>query len=882
MQMYPNKYHIEQLGFFHFDNTRIKPMWPIHRTNTINTPQGSKLDDNDRWGAQSFHPTVARVNPDIVWGYGDMWHFLPVLTSPYRNTYRACIYYTIDGQPYYGQLYPDGSTEWGKNLTKADRLVVLSHFGRETLKASCPELKDKDIDVLYYALDTNLYRQRTPEFLQKVKEHLLPKIIANDGFICGWVGRNQFRKQNYKLWEVLHYIVYGDYIQCNDCGRVSIKEWNHAARRTKDPKKYPGELDKLTLYDHNYDYTYCWHCKSSKIRSGTPNPRFYMWLHMPKNDPGYNCEMHERMWNVSDHTLYSSGVNNTGGVPKEDLINLIQTWDCMFYPSGGEGFGCPCQPFDTLVNTTNGVKMLGEISENDSVFTHTGRVKKVTGSTRSQFSGSFIGVKPMFNNKEEFTPNHPVLILKNGLDTGSEVWLRADNIQVGDYLVYPKIKTNRLPKVLDLVDTIPGLVIDGDKVYYPMSFYTDSKYSYNSISKKLGVSITSVYRVVNGISKGRLKPETESKITALLEEVQYKKPEHLVCDRYQNLDEDLMDFFGLYLSEGSICSGGNAIDIAGHISEFRRQELCSRIASRFSAKLLIRTRGNGTSCIISSKILSTLCKNLFGVYSHQKNIPYWFLNVDTLRYLIRGYFDGDGSYNRNSFSASSVSRNILEFIRLALSSYSIYSGVVSEPRLRGKGEYIGHTLKIPNSFNTKFLDLIAIPWNQNSYTKTSRRHESKIVETEDNFYVPVKEVSVRSYSGYVYNMHVDEDHSYLNCGLASHNCLEALACGIPIVYSDYSSHAEIAKHGGLPVRVTYTPELGLGIMRSAVDTNHAVEQLSKMIKDEQLRKSLGNKGRMFSAECNISEIVPVWDRIFTDMMTKPLPIHSENIHATVI
>ena len=54
---------------------------------------------------------------------------------------------------------------------------------------------------------------------------------------------------------------------------------------------------------------------------------------------------------------------------------------------------------------------------------------------------------------------------------------------------------------------------------------------------------------------------------------------------------------------------------------------------------------------------------------------------------------------------------------------------------------------------------------------------------------------------------------------------EAMMSGVPVIYSNYSSHADFCKHGGRPVRCTYIPELAFGINRALVDTGDAVRQV---------------------------------------------------------
>lgn len=332
IKRYPGKYEMHSLGFFHFNPTEPIP-WPIYQTKINRTPNGPQMDLEDKYGEKSFDEIAARIKPDIVFGYGDYWHFAPTINSVYRNNYRLCLYYTIDGSPYYGHLEADGSTHWGAGLSKADQIVSLSHFGKDVLYKSCPELKDREIKVAYHPIDVNKYPLLTQEQKQENRERVTNKIIgARNNFICGFVGRNQFRKQNYKLWELAHYMVHGDYIECKECNRITSKEWDFASRKSK-------EKDDLTLYDVGYDYSYCWHCRSENIVKGEPNPNFYLWCHSPKNDPGYNMDLHQRMWDISPYCIYTPVEGQR--LSREHLTRIMCCFDAMYYPSGGEGFANP-------------------------------------------------------------------------------------------------------------------------------------------------------------------------------------------------------------------------------------------------------------------------------------------------------------------------------------------------------------------------------------------------------------------------------------------------------------------------------------------------------------------------------------------------------------
>jgi glycosyltransferase involved in cell wall biosynthesis len=334
MRRFPDKYELLQIGWFDINPSEQVPWNVMH---TIMHPKGNgivELDDSDKYGQKTFEGVLAKFKPDIVWCSGDIWCFDHLISSPNRNTFRLVLYYTIDGAPYFGTwLEPGLKSDWGQKLLKADEVVVWSEFGKEVLQSSCPELKNKDIKVIYHPMDVSRFRHLSRE--QKVQERrkLYNNGIDVNGFILGYVGRNQFRKQNYKLWEIAHYVVHGDYIECNQCNRVTIKEWDLSALKTKE--------GRLTMYEEGYDYSECWYCRSKDIVAGKPISDFWLWQHIPVTDPGYNMELHHKMWKIRERIVRTSLDNASKGLPPDKIAEMISTWDGMLYTSGGEGFGIP-------------------------------------------------------------------------------------------------------------------------------------------------------------------------------------------------------------------------------------------------------------------------------------------------------------------------------------------------------------------------------------------------------------------------------------------------------------------------------------------------------------------------------------------------------------
>jgi len=341
LNRYPDQYEIEQLGWFNFTQVEQVP-WNIHTTNVTPKPGGvMEVDNEDRYGQRTFESVLAKVNPDIVWSFGDLWCFDHMLNSPNRNKFRLVVYYTIDGAPYFGSsITPGKSSEWGTKLVKADRIAVCTEFGDKVLHDSCPELKNRKIDVMYHPMDATRFKSFTPEEKLAKRKALYGSQVPVSAFILGWIGRNQFRKQNHKMWEVMHYVKHGDYIECKDCERITIKEWNWSSMEPHKGATY--------RYEAGYDFKSCWYCKSKNIEQGQPLHDAYLWQHMPKTDPGYNPGLHARMWDVEDRVIQTGSSDGARGLPPEVVAELMGSWDAMLYLSGGEGFGIPA--FESLMS----------------------------------------------------------------------------------------------------------------------------------------------------------------------------------------------------------------------------------------------------------------------------------------------------------------------------------------------------------------------------------------------------------------------------------------------------------------------------------------------------------------------------------------------------
>jgi hypothetical protein len=372
-----------------------------------------------------------------------------------------------------------------------------------------------------------------------------------------------------------------------------------------------------------------------------------------------------------------------------------------------------CHPTGTIISGVNGLTPIEEVREGDSVIAHSGKPRVVTETFQFNYTGN------LFTFHRDYAPmplmataEHPLLVWRDGVME----WRRADEVRVGDALVEP-------------VPVEPDKVLDGETIWE----YEEPERSSNRGRRAQGA-------------------------------------------RTASATSDLCRLVGYYLAEGS-CSKG-ATQFAFHADEVEyHDDVIQRYKATFGAELGARlvTWGEGKQSFVG-------CNGVVGVNffsescgrgAANKSFPGWVWGCsdELLAEVVIGAWRGDGWIERSGrMGFGTISRQLAEDMRRAL----LRLGVIARVRCRvqRKSNYATD----PAPFWTLEVrgihaDALASLLDEEINTPPHRRPGRGPWIDRGFAHYKIRSIDVEAVDALpVFNIEVDEDHSYLAEGVVSHNC----------------------------------------------------------------------------------------------------------------
>lgn len=415
------------------------------------------------------------------------------------------------------------------------------------------------------------------------------------------------------------------------------------------------------------------------------------------------------------------------------------------------------------VEMANGTaKKIEDIQVNEQVRTHADKIRNVIAVKNRIFDGEFV-IVCVGGQKLTMTNTHPILASKkislvgNTVELSDPEWMAAGDLTENHYVVYPKLNLDNEIIKLPIFNKKPRkYVISGD---------------IDKLVETVGVHKYYVKAVLSGtfvnykkfdISQDKIN---EILLTATQLGVVYDYKRRL--EPITKIDSDWGYMLGLYLAEGYV-SKSNSVTFTFNKKERDRVSFLVSFFEKYGINTLIHEydNRNGITVHVFSKSIVDFITQYCGVGSCNKFVPDFIYktNESVVVSLLKGYLGGDGYVRNNQVSYTSTSKNLFYGIRKLLSSQGVYVREVHEKSTREnwndqfKGNVSGLAYRVlaeKMQFPISDLD------GRRSYIDKGSYLFSKISDIEKYFDKQV-----------VYNLEIEEDHSYIANGFINHNCFE--------------------------------------------------------------------------------------------------------------
>ena len=402
----------------------------------------------------------------------------------------------------------------------------------------------------------------------------------------------------------------------------------------------------------------------------------------------------------------------------------------------------------TPIFTKDGCKQIKDIQIGDYVLTHNGRFRKVIAHRKKWIKEQLNEITNSYNKKSplNITSNHPIYghDFNKFLDKNISFQNAFNNYENKlSFKSIDEIGNNRFYNVMmpDVSNILSGKINQID-LY-------DKKYQLNKDNSKIR------YDLMAG------------KCSKYIEKVkENRNRETGFLNRYIPLNFDIGYIIGLFLAEGMNVKNGITISLNSDEDKISNKfnSFLEEYFGFINPKLETRDYSNGVVWHYHNKIIKDFISKFV---IDEKNCQKWLkdivyeTNKDFIKGIITGHYEGDGLHkNGYKIWSSTVSEKLFYQLRLFYSIFEFYPAQnkmeFDEYQTRYGLELSNANCSINELFEKTHIDLL--------------KDNSRIGIIDKNIVSKQFKVKKYDYEGYVHNLEVEEDNSYIANNIVVHNC----------------------------------------------------------------------------------------------------------------
>ncbi|MFA5929756.1 MAG: AmmeMemoRadiSam system radical SAM enzyme [Candidatus Micrarchaeia archaeon] len=424
---------------------------------------------------------------------------------------------------------------------------------------------------------------------------------------------------------------------------------------------------------------------------------------------------------------------------------------------------------------------------NFCTISHLGKRRAVIKASRHHHDGEVYSIKPRYAPPIECTPEHGFYVFEKG----SIQKKNASELREGELLVIPKLKASahRL-QTIDAKKILGGYLCKikkGRKTDRAMLEGILAMKRAGATSRQIGrhfrmhptyIRKLSIQIEKSGIDSGTFYYDNE--IMEENDKVRFKTEKGGGIPGKIKVDEKFAELLGYFCAEGSVHkfkSRPNSMHLVFSFGQ-DEQKLASRtvhlIKEIFGLDARIFKAPTGLRTEIGKASLAALLMHLCGTGAKNKKVPACIASSgeSVIRAFLKAVVEGDGTILENNIAIDTVSKRMahgLYYLFLLCGYLPSFYAWDAPKRRKLLGRIVNQStlyyVKITaERFRNDFLGL--------ANAKIRRKSEGslKFKETNTHWLVPVFKIQKRRYSGYVYNMEVEGEHSYLTGFVGVANC----------------------------------------------------------------------------------------------------------------
>ena len=515
---------------------------------------------------------------------------------------------------------------------------------------------------------------------------------------------------------------------------------------------------------------------------------------------GFVPGMPSRFAGLYEGSDYSGPTTADG--ERVDFVQVINGQIENIYNSKDLAFGVRnprtdiyCFPDNTQVLTGEFVeKPISHFNVGDEVVTHDGSIGRVSKIHQRTYKGALTKIRT--RSKKEYvrcTPEHPFLVIRNKnlrhLKERESLleWIPASELETGHYLTIPKLRSRNEKWIIDTSVFLGSeFVWDSHSVWTKKASYRKNELASRAeamelVTDEVDISIKQLKRFL--YAPHEYKKETKNAIQEVCDKHGIDFDDFKAhTPRYIEVTRDVAIVFGLWIAEGSV-SSDRFVNFSFHANEEYLVEFVRVFAQDVGVNYTENFHPDyqGRSITLASRALAEVFLALFGANSHEKRIPTeMFQCIEEVRCaFLEGYFLGDGSYGIRkgipTIQVGCVAQSLVKQLELLLNTLGIFvhgtllkyqQDMVIYGRNTTVSDVYGFTLSGHPAFQ---FDSVLNVFDTIKKQYTEKRRGLHYLESENYFYLRISEVTSDDYSGEVFNLAVDGNHSYV-VRYAVHNC----------------------------------------------------------------------------------------------------------------